>query len=120
MLFCIAALIGFQIHMPVERLVQPWPMAMLLGVGITATIGQIFLTKAFTVGVPAKVSVVGLTQIVLTLIVDVCLFNQEFTPLNLLGIALVLAPTVWVMLRERDRGVEGGLAPKAEEKPLAA
>src|SRR5205807_7306285 len=105
MLFCVAALIGFQVHMPVDRLVEPWTIAMLLGVGVTATVGQIFLTKAFTVGVPAKVSVVGLTQIVLTLVVDVALFHQEFTALNLLGIALVLTPSAWLMLQSRLREV---------------
>ena len=35
---------------------------MLLTVGVCATVGQLFLTKAFRAGPPAKVSVVALTQ----------------------------------------------------------
>jgi drug/metabolite transporter (DMT)-like permease len=101
MLVCIAALIGFDHPTPVASLGTVFALAMLLGVGVTATAGQLCLTKAFTIGQPAKVAVVGLTQIVFTLIVDVCVFGVEFTPLNLLGIVLVLAPTAWVLLQTR-------------------
>ncbi len=74
---------------------------MLLGVGVSATAGQICLTKAFTIGAPAKVALVNLAQIVMTLLVDVCLFAEGFSLLNLLGIALVILPTAWVVSRER-------------------
>ena len=36
----------------------------MLGVGVTATFGQMCLTRAFTAGDPAKVSVICLTQVV--------------------------------------------------------
>src|SRR4029434_2712545 len=36
---------------------EPNQWAYLLGVGLTATVGQICLTKAFTLGDPAKISV---------------------------------------------------------------
>ena len=39
-------------------------IAMLLGVGATGTLGQIFLTRAYSAGAPSKVAVVGLTQVV--------------------------------------------------------
>jgi drug/metabolite transporter (DMT)-like permease len=101
MLVCCGALIGFEHPAPVESLATPWALMMLLGVGVTATAGQLCLTKAFTIGQPAKVAVVGLTQIVFTLIVDVCVFGVEFTPLNVLGIVLILVPTAWVLLQTR-------------------
>ena len=71
----------------------------LLGVGLTATIGQICLTKAFTTGDPAKISVVGLTQIVFALTLDTLVLGHELDPMKLLGIPLVIGPTAWLMLR---------------------
>jgi drug/metabolite transporter (DMT)-like permease len=73
--------------------------AMLLGVGLTATIGQIFLTKAFAAGPPAKVSVVGLAQVVFGMMYDVAVWQREFDAMTLAGIVLVLAPTAWLLLR---------------------
>ncbi len=35
----------------------------LIGVGVTAMLGQLFLTKAFAAGRPARISVVGLSQV---------------------------------------------------------
>jgi len=71
----------------------------LLGVGLTATCGQLFLTKAYTHGHPANVSVVGLTQIVFALILDVLVLDHVPSPGKLLGVPLVLAPTAWLLLR---------------------
>src|SRR5262245_5692991 len=45
-------------------------LGLLAGVGLTATIGQFFLTRAFTAGDPARVSVVSLTQVVFVLVLD--------------------------------------------------
>lgn len=72
---------------------------MLLGVGVTATIGQLFLTKAFSVGSPAKVSVVGLTQILFAMGLEVVLWDRTFNACTLLGMALILAPAAWLMTR---------------------
>ena len=46
-------------------------MLLLLGIGVTASIGQLLLTKAFTGGDPAKVSVIGLTQVLFAFLFDV-------------------------------------------------
>ncbi len=75
----------------------PGTLLRLLGVGATATVGQLFLTKAFAAGPPAKVSVVGLTQIVFAIGLDVLSRDRSFSPATLLGIGLVMAPTAWVM-----------------------
>jgi drug/metabolite transporter (DMT)-like permease len=69
----------------------------LLAIGITATIGQWFLTKAFAGGPPAKVSLVALTQIVFAFAIESVIEPGELPPARLLGIALVMAPTAWVM-----------------------
>ncbi len=76
-------------------------LAMLLGVGTAATVGQLFLTRAFAAGPPARVSVVGLTQVAFALAIDVCLLGEAVDGRKLLGVALVLAPAAWLMTGRR-------------------
>ena len=78
-----------------------WVGAMLVALGLSATVGQLLLTHAFATGSPTKVSVIGLTQIVFALGFDVLLFRHSLHQYTLLGMALVLAPTAWLMLRRR-------------------
>jgi drug/metabolite transporter (DMT)-like permease len=73
----------------------------LIGVGVCATIGQLCLTMAFTHGDPAKVAVVGLTQIVFTLILDALVLGHPPETGKLIGVPLIIAPTAWLMLRQR-------------------
>ncbi len=72
-------------------------LLILLGVGLTASVGQLCLTLAFTGGSPAKVSVVGLCQVVFAIGLDVFFWRRSFDLTTLAGIALVLAPTAWLM-----------------------
>jgi drug/metabolite transporter (DMT)-like permease len=75
-------------------------LALLFGVGLSATAGQLTMTKAFaSVSAPSKVSVVGLMQIVFALLFDLLLWHRRFDALAVLGIALVVAPSAWLMLR---------------------
>jgi drug/metabolite transporter (DMT)-like permease len=87
-------------------------LAMLLGIGVTATVGQLCLTRAFAEGAPAKVSVVGLTQVVFALLLEEALGPRALRPEALAGIALVLAPTVWLTLH-RPAVVAHRLPPSA-------
>ncbi len=73
-------------------------LLLLLGVGITATVGQLCLTYAFTRGEPAKVSVIGLSQVVFAVGLDLCFDPAPFHEMTLAGMALVVAPTAWVMM----------------------
>ncbi len=70
---------------------------MLLGVGITGTIGQIFLTKAYAAGAPARVSVLGLSQVVFGFGFDLLAGSRALSPQTLVGAALVVAPTAWLL-----------------------
>ncbi len=97
LLFCTTAWFLFERRADADNLLAPANLFMVLGVGVLATLGQLLLTKAFTWGAPMKVSVVGLTQIVFALLLDVTLFGHQVSPAGLLGMALVLAPTAWVM-----------------------
>jgi drug/metabolite transporter (DMT)-like permease len=84
-------------------------LLLLLGVGVAATLGQVCVTCAFTSGDPSRVSVVGLTQIVFALGLDVLLHGPNVAPLTLAGIGLVLAPTAWMMASRAAR--DGGKGP---------
>ena len=74
-------------------------LGLLLGVGLSATVGQLAMTKAFALGSPSRVSVVGLMQIVFALLFDLLLWKRQFGPLVVLGISLVVGPSAWLMLR---------------------
>jgi len=82
---------------PHEQL-TPVSVGLLLGIGLTATFGQVLLTKAFAAGSPTRVSVVGLTQIVFAMLMDTLLLGHPITVARLLGMVLVVAPTAWLML----------------------
>jgi drug/metabolite transporter (DMT)-like permease len=96
-LFCITSLFVFGRASDLLPSVGSGPLLMLFGVGVAATIGQLFLTRAFAAGSPAKVSVVALTQIVFAMGIDVLVWQRSFNPATLLGISLVVGPTAWMM-----------------------
>lgn len=101
LVFVVASFFAFETTRTVaEPLVyQPHVIAMLLGVGICATVGQLLLTKAFAAGSPAKVSVVCLSQVGFGLLIDVYAFGYTFNAVTLLGMLLVMMPTAWLLLR---------------------
>ena len=79
---------------------------MLLGVGLTGTAGQVFLTKAFAAGSPARIAVLSLTQVIFAMGYDVAIAGRVLGPSTLLGIFLVLTPTAWVTLKAGRLKVE--------------
>jgi len=97
MVLVIAALFVFGPLPTPSNLLRPATLAMLLGVGVSATIGQVFLTKAFTLGPPSKVSVVGLCQVGFGMLCDVIIWNRTFNAASLVGMVLVIAPTAWLL-----------------------
>jgi len=82
-----------------QPLLAPTTLALMAGVGLSATVGQLLLTIAFTYGQPARVAVVGLVQVALGMLCDVLLWQQPLGPQTLLGTVLVVGPTAWVMLK---------------------
>ena len=73
----------------------------IVGVGMTATIGQLFLTLAFSRGTATKVAVVGLAQVVMVMVLEIALGWKTFEATMLLGTVMVLMPVAWLMTRER-------------------
>jgi drug/metabolite transporter (DMT)-like permease len=100
---CVAALFLFPRTRPLLLAFDAKTATLLLGVGLSATVGQLFLTKAFTSGPPARISVVGLTQVGFTMLLEIAFWHRTFSPLTLVGIALVIAPTAWTLLRTSRR-----------------
>lgn len=84
-----------------EHIGDPAVLLRLLGVGATAFVGQVFLTKAYRGGSPTKVSVVGLSQVVMVMAFEGLIDGRTFTAWQLVGTALVLGPTGYLMARER-------------------
>ena len=84
-------------------LVEPRLLALFLGLGISGTIGQFLLTKAFGSGPPAKVSVVALSQVGMGVLLDLVIWHKQFKLLALAGMLLVVAPTAWLIVRRDVR-----------------
>jgi drug/metabolite transporter (DMT)-like permease len=97
LLFCVAALFLFERGEQMPAVQDGYAVLMLLGVGVSATLGQLLLTKAFAAGLPAKVSVVSLTQIVFAAVLDVLIWDRHLQPITLVGMGLVITPTAWLM-----------------------
>ncbi len=97
--FCLASFAVFDHDFSVAENFSRHNLGLLLAVGLTATVGQLFLTKAFASGPPAKVSVVGLTQIVFAMLIDAVFWQHTFEPITLFGMVLVIAPTAWLLSR---------------------
>ncbi len=102
-LFSLAAFLVAPRSADPARLTDTPVLLMLLGLGLAATVGQLFLTLAFGRGAPAKVSVVGLSQVVFALVFDVYLWGRTLNAAAALGTFLVLAPTAWLLTRPRPR-----------------
>lgn len=96
---CIGAYFAFPRRFEPDAVLEAKALWELLGMAVAATVGQYFLTLAFGSGAPTKVAVVGLSQIVMGLVVDVVLWNHEVNALTLLGTVLVIAPTAWLLTR---------------------
>ena len=72
---------------------------LLLGVGLSGTMGQVFLTKAFAAGPPSRISVLSLTQVVFAMAYDAAIEGRVLTLSTIAGFVLVLTPTAWITLR---------------------
>lgn len=105
-------------------------LVLLLAIGVSATLGQLCLTKAFaSSGAPAKVSVINLSQLVFVMVINWLLAEWKGAPyelngVRLLGTALIVAPTAWLLLRNARRATKrktpaeaGVMIPKLTSSP---
>jgi drug/metabolite transporter (DMT)-like permease len=106
--FCLAALAVSPPSPALSWSMGDWNvqvLLMLLGVGVLATVGQLFLTRAFAAGPPARVSVVALSQVVFGIGFDLWLWQRRLEPVTVLGTLLVVGPTAWLLLQSRPAEV---------------
>jgi drug/metabolite transporter (DMT)-like permease len=76
---------------------------LLVGVGVSGTLGQLLLTKSYGKGRPPTVAAAGMSQIAFGAVCDVFIFDQRFEPSMLAGIALILGPSAWLLTRRLHR-----------------
>lgn len=88
----------------------PGTAAMFLGLGVSAALGQVLLTKSFAAGAPAKVAVVSLSQVAMVMVLESIVWpERKFDLPTMVGIALVLAPTAWLIVK-RDAAAASSAA----------
>lgn len=85
----------------------------LLAMGLLGTVGQIALTRAFALGDPSKVSVVGLSEMLFGAAYDYVVWKRTFGWMTLAGMALVAAPTAWLLATSRRSPPEPPGSPEA-------
>jgi drug/metabolite transporter (DMT)-like permease len=83
-------------------LYDPMTLLLLAAVGVFATLGQITMTRAFGVGRPQRLAVVGLTQVVFALGFDFAIWRFRPDALTFAGLILILAPAAWLVGRRRS------------------
>jgi drug/metabolite transporter (DMT)-like permease len=88
---------------PQTRSLDSAAVARLIGIGLAATVGQLCLTKAFSGGTPARVSVVGLSQVVFAALVKWLVEQRIPTLGSAIGMTLVVSSTVWVILSQPEK-----------------
>jgi drug/metabolite transporter (DMT)-like permease len=101
-----------------EALLDPTTALLLLGVGIFGTTGQVCLTRAYDSGVPNRVAVISLAQVPFAMALDVLVWGRGLPPITLLGFAMVLLPTAWLMMRGAVKLATRGPSPLPE--PIAS
>ena len=116
-LFAVAAFFLFASTRAVTPLAENHLWLRLGAMGLCATAGQLFLTKAFTTGDPSKVSVVGLTQIVFALVLDLAWLGHDVSAAKFVGMGLILGPTAWLLL-SRQSGPPASAAPAPDSGNL--
>jgi drug/metabolite transporter (DMT)-like permease len=106
--------------MPAQAVVGPThngSLVRLLAVGVAAVLGQLFLTKAFAAGRPARISVIGLSQVAFAAAYKWFFEGRIPSGLGCIGMLLVISATVWVMVRgsgTRDQPL-GGSDPQSSQ-----
>lgn len=88
---------------PPTRPIDFFSVVRLIGIGLAATVGQLCLTKAFSTGSPARVSVVGLSQVVVAALAKWFMEQRVPTIGSIIGMTLVVASTIWVILSQPSK-----------------
>ncbi len=92
---------------------------MMLGVGIFGTIGQIAMTKAFSVGEAPSVASAGFVKVGFSAGFDLLIWNYVFNIPTIIGMTLILFSTTWLFSTKKETKVQNQvLEPKLNEEKL--
>ena len=75
---------------------------MLLGVGVFGTIGQLAMTKAFSIGEAPSVASAGFIKVGFSAFYDLLIWNYVFNIPTLIGMVLILLSTGWLFNKKKD------------------
>ncbi len=95
-----AAILPFEWRTPTMR---EW--LLLIGIGLTSGIGQLWMTTAYRLAPPAIVAPFDYTSIIWALILGFVLFDTFPEPLVLVGAAIVIGSGLYIIYRETVRGI---------------
>ncbi|NUN70075.1 MAG: DMT family transporter [Bacteroidetes bacterium] len=81
----------------------------LVGIGLTGTVAQLAMTRAYMLGNPAQNSTVGLAQVAFATVFDIVIWDRSFSLETVAGILLITVPTTFfvarIQLRNRAQAV---------------
>jgi drug/metabolite transporter (DMT)-like permease len=86
---------------------EPRGWISLFGMGVAGTVGQLAMTRAFALGDPSRISVVGLTELLFALAFDRFLWHRDISPMMVAGMALVALPAAWILATPSSSGSDG-------------
>ncbi len=79
---------------------------MLLGVGIFGTIGQLTMTKAFSIGEAPSVASAGFIKVGFAAGYDLLIWKYIFDVPTIIGMILILGSTGWLFSRKKKTAIE--------------
>ena len=91
-------------------------MFMLLGVGVFGTIGQLAMTKAFSVGEAPSVASAGFIRVGFSAGYDLLIWQYIFSPLTIVGMFLILISTGWLIKKKKPESDEKMLEQNIKKK----
>ncbi|KAB2922044.1 MAG: DMT family transporter [Bacteroidetes bacterium] len=111
----VASVVTFAVMLPslpqlLEGARYTWPVIVsLLGVGLTGTVAQLAMTRAYLLGNPSINSTVGLAQVAIATVLDILIWDRHFGTETILGILLITIPATFfvarIQIRNRTQGV---------------
>lgn len=80
-------------------------MALLLGIGVFAGIGQVALTQAYKMTNPGEVSIINYSGIIFSAILGFVFLDERISARSYLGIALILTAALLLYFIKNSREI---------------
>ncbi len=77
-------------------------LLMLLGIGVVGTLGQLAMTKAFSMGEAPSVASAGFVKVGFSAGYDIFIWKYVFEYPTILGMLLILGSTMWLFKRKKE------------------